>query len=159
VITELKTKIDKSGNNMAFFKLDDFTGSCECIMFSKTFDEFGKYVREDEPVLAIGNLESSGDAVKIHISKIIPMEKVNDELTESVRIIIDKEKVKPENVAQLKNVFRKNEGSVPVFISFAENGTKGKLFALDEYRVRVNESFVKEVTRLLGEDSIILKSK
>lgn len=159
VITELKTKIDKSGNNMAFFKLDDFTGSCECIMFSKTFDEYGKYVREDEPVLAVGNLESSGDAVKIHISKIIPMEKVNDELTESVRIVIDKEKVKPENVSQLKNVFRKNEGSVPVFISFAENGTKGKLFAIDQYRVKVNHSFVKEITNLLGEDSLILKSK
>lgn len=159
VITELKTKIDKSGNNMAFFKLDDFTGSCECIMFSKTFDEYGKYVREDEPVLAIGNLESSGDAVKIHINKIIPMEKVSDELTESVRIIIDKEKVQPEKVSLLKNVFQKNEGSVPVFISFAENGTKGKLFALDNFRVKVNESFVKEVTKLLGEDSITLKSK
>lgn len=159
VITDLKTKIDKSGNTMAFFKLDDFTGSCECIMFSKTFDEYGKYVREDESVLAIGNLESSGDAVKIHISKIIPMEKVNDELTESVRIIIDKEKVKPENVAQLKNVFKKNEGNVPVFISFAENGSKGKLFAIDKYKVKVNHSFVKEITNLLGEDSLILKSK
>ncbi|MCX8105126.1 MAG: DNA polymerase III subunit alpha [Ignavibacterium album] len=159
VITELKTKIDKSGNNMAFFKLDDFTGSCECIMFSKTFDEYGKYVREDEPVLAIGNLESSGDAIKIHINKIIPMEKVSDELTESVRIIIDKEKVQPENLAKLKNVFQKNEGSVPVFISFAENGTKGKLFAIDNYRVKVNESLIKEITNLLGEDSISLKSK
>ncbi len=159
VITELKTKIDKSGNNMAFFKLDDFTGSCECIMFSKTFDEYGKYVREDEPVLAIGNLESSGDAVKIHINKIIPMEKVSDELTESVRIIIDKEKVQPEKVSLLKNVFQKNEGSVPVFISIAENGTKGKLFAIDNFRVKVNESFVKKVTKLLGEDSITLKSK
>ncbi|WP_348344267.1 DNA polymerase III subunit alpha [Ignavibacterium sp.] len=159
VITELKTKIDKSGNNMAFFKLDDFTGSCECIMFSKTFDEYGKYVREDEPVLAIGNLESSGDAIKIHINKIIPMEKVSDELTESVRIIIDKEKVQPENLAKLKNVFQKNEGSVPVFISFAENGTKGKLFAIDNYRVKVNESLIKDITNLLGEDSISLKSK
>lgn len=159
VITELKTKIDKSGNNMAFFKLDDFTGSCECIMFSKTFDEYGKFVREDEPVLAIGNLESSGDAIKIHISKIIPMEKVSDELTESVRIIIDKEKVQPENLVRLKNVFQKNEGNVPVFISFAENGTKGKLFAIDSYRVKVNESLINDVTNLLGEDSITLKSK
>lgn len=159
VITDLKNKIDKSGNSMAFFKLDDFTGSCECIMFSKTFDEYGKYIREDEPVLAIGNLESSGDAVKIHINKIIPMEKVSEELTESVRIIIDKEKVLPEKLTFLKNVFMKNEGSVPVFISFAENGTKGKLFALDNYRVKVNESLIKEITNLLGEDSVTLKSK
>ncbi len=159
VITDLKTKIDKSGNNMAFFKIDDFTGSCECIMFSKTYDEYGKYVREDEPVLAIGSLESSGDAIKIHISKIIPMEKVSDELTESVRIIIDKEKIQPEKLLKLKSVFQKNEGNVPVFISFAENGTKGKLFAIDNYRVKVNQTLINDVTNLFGEDSHTLKSK
>src|SRR5690606_9612862 len=32
VVTELKTKFDKAGKTMAFFKLDDLTGSCECLM-------------------------------------------------------------------------------------------------------------------------------
>ncbi|MCK7523187.1 MAG: OB-fold nucleic acid binding domain-containing protein [Ignavibacteriales bacterium] len=44
VVTELKTKFDKSGRTMAFFTLDDLTGSCECLMFSKAYDEFGKFV-------------------------------------------------------------------------------------------------------------------
>ena len=35
VVTDVKTKLDKSGKQMAFFKLDDFSGSCECLTFSK----------------------------------------------------------------------------------------------------------------------------
>jgi DNA polymerase-3 subunit alpha len=43
VITDLKTKIDKSGKLMAFFKLDDFSGSCECLVFSKVYAEYQSF--------------------------------------------------------------------------------------------------------------------
>ena len=74
VITELKTKIDKSNRKMAFFKLDDFSGSCECLMFSKVYENYGKFIQEEECVLIIGKPESSGDAIKLHIDKVIPLQ-------------------------------------------------------------------------------------
>ena len=75
VITDLKTKIDKSGRTMAFFTLDDFSGSCECLMFSKIYEKYGKYVKEEECVFIIGDTESSGDAIKLHINEVIPSER------------------------------------------------------------------------------------
>lgn len=74
VITEIRTKIDKSGRTMAFFKLDDFSGSCECLMFSKVYKEFGDCIQEESTVLVKGKLESSGDAVKLHVDEAIPLE-------------------------------------------------------------------------------------
>ncbi|MCZ7610596.1 MAG: DNA polymerase III subunit alpha [Ignavibacterium sp.] len=160
VVTELKTKFDKAGKMMAFFKLDDLTGSCECLMFSKAYDEFGKYVQDEEPVFAVGSLESSGDAVKMQVSKVIPMKNVANELTESIRLLVSKQKVSAEKLKLLKNIFEKSEGSIPVFINLTENGIdKGKLFSLTENRVKITPELLNSLNSLLGEDAVILKSK
>ncbi len=160
VVTELKTKFDKAGRTMAFFKLDDLTGSCECLMFSKAYDEFGKFVEDEEAIFAVGNLESSGDAVKMQVNKVIPMKKIANELTESLKLQISKEKISSEKLGELKNILMNNEGSIPVFINLTENGSdKGKLFSLQEIRVKITSELLKSLTNLLGEESLILKSK
>jgi DNA polymerase-3 subunit alpha len=160
VVTELKTKFDKAGRTMAFFKLDDLTGSCECLMFSKAYDEFGKFVEDEEAIFAIGNLESSGDAVKMQINKVIPMKKIANELTESLKLQISKDKISSEKLSELKNILVNHEGSIPVFIKLTENGIdKGKLFSLQEIRVKITSELLKSLTSLLGEESLILKSK
>jgi DNA polymerase III subunit alpha len=160
VVTELKTKTDKAGRAMAFFKLDDLTGSCECLMFSKSFDEFGKFVEDEEPIFAIGNLEGSGDAVKMQVNKVIPMKKIANELTESLKLQIRKGKISPEKLFDLKNILKGSEGSIPVFINLSENGSdKGKLFSLQDIRIKITSELIKSLLNLLGEESVILKSK
>mgnify|MGYP003428768477 FL=1 len=53
-----------------------------------------------------------------------------------------------------------NEGSILVFINLTENGIdKGKLFSLQEIRVKITSELLKSLTNLLGEESLILKSK
>ena len=160
VVTEFKTKIDKSGRTMAFFKLDDLTGSCECLMFSKAFVEFGQFVDEEESVFAVGNLESSGDAVKMQVNKIIPLRKAANELTESLRLQISKNKIEPAKLIELKKIITGCEGNIPVFINLTENGIdKGKLYSLTESRVTITPDLIKSIVDLLGEESIILNSK
>jgi DNA polymerase-3 subunit alpha len=145
---------------MAFFKLDDLTGSCECLMFSKSYDEFGKFVEDEEAIFAIGNLESSGDAVKMQVNKVIPMRKTANELTESLKLQISKEKISSEKLIELNDILKKHEGSIPVFINLTENGNdKGKLFSLQEMRVKITTELLKQLAELLGEESVILKAK
>jgi len=159
VITSLKTKLDKSNRKMAFFNLDDFTGSCECIAFSKAFEEYEKYIREDEVVLVIGNLESSGDSVKMQISKIIPIKKANEELIESVKILIEKKSTDEKKFSLLKNIFIEHEGNIPLYIALSENGSKVDLYSIENFRVKVDSDFIQKVEKLFGEDSLVLKPK
>ncbi|MFZ2324199.1 MAG: DNA polymerase III subunit alpha [Ignavibacteriaceae bacterium] len=160
VITDLKTKIDKAGKLMAFFKLDDLTGSCECLMFSKVYAEYQSFIEEEETVFIVGNLESSGDAIKMQVKKVTPLKKVANELTESLKLIIIKDKVVAERLLDLKEILVNSKGNIPVFIHLSENGTdKGKLFSLSEIRVKITGDLLNSLTNLLGEDSVILKSK
>jgi len=65
---------------MAFFTLDDFSGSCECLMFSKVYEKFGQYIKEEECVFIIGNTESSGDAIKLQINEVVPLKDAKENL-------------------------------------------------------------------------------
>ena len=159
VITDIKTKIDKAGKAMAFFKIDDFTGSCECLMFSKTYAEFGNLLKQEESVLIFGDLESSGDAVKVHVKRLITLEKVKDELTESIRLVIEKEKVNEETINKIREILSLNQGSVPVFLQLNEQGIKSKIYALKEFRVKLNDELISSLINIIGEDSVVLKSK
>jgi DNA polymerase-3 subunit alpha len=158
VITGVRAKIDKSGKKMAFFTIDDFSGSCECIMFSKIFANDGECVEEEESVLIIGKLESSGDAVKIHVNKLLQLDKAREELSKSVKIIINKDVVSSDKISLLKPILEKNKGNTPVFLSLGNNGSRGSLYSLKEFRVKVSEDLIKDVTTLLGDGSLRLNS-
>ncbi|OGU75150.1 MAG: DNA polymerase III subunit alpha [Ignavibacteria bacterium RBG_16_34_14] len=159
VITTVKTKIDKKGGTMVFFTLDDFSGSCEALMFSKVFDQYGKYIKEEECVFIVGRPESSGDAIKIHIEKVMPIEEARETYTESIKILLNKEKLSPEKISVLKKILEKHKGNVPVFISLADNGSNPRKFSLRELRVNVSNEFITDMQQTLGEDSLVLFNK
>jgi DNA polymerase-3 subunit alpha len=159
VITEVRTKVDRAGNKMVFFTIDDFSGSCECLMFAKIYSEFGKYVIEEEPVFVVGNLESSGDTVKMHVNKLLPLELARKELSQSIKLIVNRDEVNPEILSKLKSVLKANEGKVPVYLQLTSNGTKGSLYSLNDLRVELSESLFNNVGELLGQESILLSIK
>jgi DNA polymerase-3 subunit alpha len=159
VITGVRTKIDRAGNPMAFFTIDDFSGSCECLMFAKVYSEFGKYVIEEEPVFVVGNLESSGDTVKMHVNKLLPLELARKELPQSIRLIVNRDETTPEKLAGLKPVLKDNKGKLPVYLQVVSNGNKGSLYSLNDFKVELSDSFFNKLNELLGEDSIILSCR
>ncbi|MBE0572033.1 MAG: DNA polymerase III subunit alpha [Ignavibacteriaceae bacterium] len=159
VITDIRTKIDKSNKQMAFFTIDDFTGSCECLMFSKVYADYGKYVQKEEPVFVIGNLESSGDTVKMHVNKLLPIDIARNELAGGIRINIVKEKVPPEKLIELQPVLEKYSGKTPVFIQLFSNGSRSSVYALKNNRVDLSTELFNKLTELFGEDSFLLNPK
>jgi DNA polymerase-3 subunit alpha len=159
VITDVRTKIDKSGKQMAFFTIDDFSGSCECLMFSKVYADYGKYVQKEEAVFVIGNLESSGDAVKMHVNKLLPIDVARNELSGSIRLNIVKEKVPPEKLFELQPLLEKYSGKTPVFIQLFSNGSRSSVYALKNQRVVLSTELFNKLTELFGEDSFLLNLK
>ena len=159
VITDVRKKIDKAGKEMAFFNIDDFTGSCECLMFSKVFADYGKYVQKEEAVFVIGNLESSGDTVKMHVNKLLPIDVARNELSGSIRINVAKEKVPPEKLHELQSILENNSGKIPVFIQLFSNGSRSSVYALKNNRVDLSSKLFSKLTELFGEDSFQLIPK
>jgi DNA polymerase III alpha subunit len=128
-------------------------------MFSKVYADYGKYVIKEEPVFVVGNLESSGDTVKMHISKLLPLDLARNELSGSIRISVVKEKVPPEKLNELQSLLDSNSGKIPVYIQLMSNGSKSSIYALKEKRVNLTSELFTGLTQLFGEDSFQLIPK
>ncbi len=152
VVTELRTRIDKSGRKMAFFKLDDFSGSCECLMFSKAFQEYEEFISTESTLLVKGRLESSGDAVKLNADEVIPLEEARIKLTKKLLIYLNSSSHDIPTIDSLMNLFELNEGNIPVFLSVNSEGKK-RDFSTD-IKVNLTTNLIKSIQKVLGNNSI-----
>jgi DNA polymerase-3 subunit alpha len=159
VITDLKTKIDKAGKTMAFFTLDDLSGSCECLMFGKIYEQYGKYIEEEACIFIVGKPESSGDAIKLHIEKVMSPEEARKLFTESIIINLDKEKNNVDTLKTLKAVLNKHKGNLPFFIHLFDGGVRPRIFEFNNLRLQLSDGLIEELTRIVGEDAITFKCK
>ena len=159
VVTALKTKIDKAGRTMAFFTLDDFSGSCEALMFSKVYEKCGRYLEEEKCIFIIGKTESSGDAIKLHIDDVFPLEEARGRFLQSVNVIFNRTNNDAGKILFLKKIFGKSKGAVPIFLHLGANGSKARRFFLKDYRIKVTNEFISGVTQLLGEDALVMNKK
>ena len=159
VITSLKTKIDKSERTMAFLTLDDFSGSCEALMFSKIYEKCGQYLQEEKCVFIVGRPESSGDAIKLHIDDVFPLEEVREKFIQSVKIIFNKGKYNSDRITELKEIIKQYKGNIPLFLHLEDNDSSPRLFFIKNYRINPSNEFMNSITNLLGEDSISILKK
>ncbi|HZW37700.1 MAG TPA: DNA polymerase III subunit alpha [Ignavibacteriaceae bacterium] len=158
VITEVKTKIDKANRTMAFIKLDDFSGQCECLVFSKVFEKADKYIKEEECVFAVGKPESSGDAIKIQIEDLVSLDQIRNNELSYVSVLFDKEKYSPEKLLEVKNILEKNTGSTPFYIHLINNGSKRQTFLCEE-KIKITDEVVEQFNKVLGEEALLFERK
>ncbi len=152
VILDLRTRIDKSGRKMAFFKLDDFSGSCEGIMFGKDFQDNEDLLKMEATVLVRGKLESSGDRVKLIADSVMSLPQAREQLTKKIVIIVQKEIHKPEIIGKLHQMLQKFPGNIPVYILLAENGDKRNF--MTDVKVKMDDELIENLNGLLGENSL-----
>ncbi len=153
VVTDVRTKIDKRGKLMVFFKLDDFSGSCECLMFSKVYANCESLVVPESTILVTGKLESSGDAVKLHVDEAMPLDEARKKLTKRIGILVDSAIHNAEMISQIKKMFEENEGSLPVLVGLKEEGITREFFI--NSKISLNPDFIAKLQKLLGEESVV----
>ena len=152
VVTSVRTKIDKANKQMAFFNLDDYTGSCECLMFSKIYKEYGKFIDIGSTVLVKGKIESSGDAIKLHADEAMPLEEAKNKLTKKVHLLLNAEVHTEKEIEELQKIFQENEGITPVYVGVSQNGTR-RDFIID-FKIKVNDKLLTDIANLIGENAI-----
>ena len=153
VVTDVSPKTDKAGRRMAFFKLDDYSGSCDCLMFSKTYAEYGELITRESTIMIKGKLESSGDTVKLHVDEAVKLSEVKAKLTKRIGIVMDPTTHNENSISKLKILLENNEGNIPVLLCVKDN-SHSREFTVD-YKVNISDEFIDSVRGLFGDDSII----
>jgi DNA polymerase-3 subunit alpha len=153
IITAVKRKIDKRNNTMAFVTLEDFTGKGECIVFSDPYSRYSSLLVEDALVMVTGKGEMNGDALKILVNEVYPLEKVRETFTRSVILSIDVDRIDEKSIVRLREVLEEHPGTCPCYIQ-VKSAKAATMLQTRKYSVIPSRDFVDQVHQTLGPTSV-----
>lgn len=162
IVTHTTLKQTRNGDPMAFVTLEDLYGSIEIIIFPKMLEKYSQLIYDTSIISVAGtlSLEEEKDA-KIIANEISlpPTENDINNQTDShskkkkrVGLFLRFKNESDKNIALAERVTDIFEGSIPLYYYFTESG-KYELQPREKF-VEVNNTELKELKRILGEDNV-----
>ncbi len=159
IVVDVRRKIDRKGNTMAFVQLEDFTGKGELIFFSDAFSKFQNILFPDSIILVTGKAESNGDSVRIMASDAYPLEEAASRLTRSIAVSIDSSARSKELLSSLKQMLGNySRGNCSIFFSVTNGESKPMIFRSNAYSVNPDRQLLDALFNLFGRENIKLLS-
>ncbi len=128
LISDLKNHMDRQKRPMAFFKLEDFTGSMEALAFADAYEKCRTNIQKDAVVMVIGKLNTrEGDAAKILVDEVIALDDARSRFTKSLCVVMSLPKTTAEVLHDIKSILEHHTGTVPVYFRL-QTGDNGDYF-------------------------------
>ncbi len=155
IISEFKRLATKSGQTMAFIKIEDIYGQIEAIIFPKVFDKSRDLLKEEEVVRLTGKLQIK-DGVPQLIAESVDKLEIKEDVPvsqeqEFMGLIIPDDKT--DKLDDILDILSSYEGEIPVIIAM-----KGKKYNA-HCAVRRCEGLKSELKNYVSEEDIIFFKK
>ena len=158
IIAEKKTKVVKSGDTMAFFKLEDRYGEVEVIAFAKQYAAFSQEIFVENAVYVEGSVSyEDGDEVRILLSDIRPLtnnSQFNSTPQREETLYIRVKTRDNECTNRLTRTALLNPGNTRIVVY--EMDTKA-YFALKDVKIAPTERVIARLKSTFGDSNVILK--
>ncbi|CAN5272681.1 DNA polymerase III subunit alpha [soil metagenome] len=119
VVTAVKGMRDKRGNEMAFFTLEDYSGTVEVIAFSSVYETARPLVHSDVPLLVSGRLDRRDEEEpgKVLADSIVPLSEAGQTGDRRLEVRIPREKCEAGTLAEVRSLLVRHSGSMPVTLT------------------------------------------
>ncbi len=166
VVSQLKSKITKNNETMAFAELEDRGGKIECLIFPNAYANYKSVISSSEAVLVKGRLslrededtkiicEEITDAAIFDIEKLAPKPTKNKKKGIHLKIPSTNvsEYVKVKSLLEYANA--ENAVNTPVYIFFSEE--KKYVICPNNMWVISSDALIKELKYILGEENVVV---
>ena len=148
IISEVRKKITKSNEVMAFITLEDISGSIPVIAFARVYEGYKNLIFEDNIVKVEGRVNIKEDEITIAASKIMTCEEASFEKKNTLMIEIPQNL--PEEKLKFLRAYLKNLGTpsanCDVVVKSGERQSK--------LRLEINEKTENELISFLGQENV-----
>ncbi len=157
IITEVKKKIDKRGNQMAFLSMADFTGKGECIVFADAYKQYGAMLAPESMVMVSGKADPNGDLLRVVAAEIVPVDKLRDTYVRKIVFTLRPGESDESTVSELKKICDRHRGRYPCQFDLRETGAPGSVrYRSTTLGVSLSDEFLDDVAGLIGADCVRL---
>jgi DNA polymerase-3 subunit alpha len=150
------TKKARNGNSRyARFKLEDFTGSVECVLWPDDFVRYKDDVKEDLICFVRGTVERTREEPGLVVNRVLSVEQAERELTKGLVLRLNLSDHSPYHIEALARVLQRSPGGCPVFLNvFDAAGKRTLLKTGEEFRINPANLLTDELEVLLGQGSV-----
>lgn len=173
-ITAVRLKSTKNGSMMAYVTVEDITGAIELVVFPRTLQQSGMYLKDDSAVLLGGRIDAREDeAPKIIVDSVQPLNEEQVRILEDAagsgsvltsrqaaaksgeRLHLKIPNMESEVYQEAKQLLAASKGALPVV--FYPQDTGKRLLAPRGLWVRRDLDLVEKLRFVLGEKNVILR--
>lgn len=164
VIPKLVSKGKNAGNRWAIVRIEDFSGSVKCILWSDQYQRFGDLVKADAILLFDGKVEwreGSGEPDVI-VDKVMTMEQARADLTRGMvlRMRFRSDDDGRQTFDSVGKILKKAKGPCPVYLAVSDAGGRAAQFKLSaDYFVNPTQVAVEQLEMILGPGAVLFTSR
>lgn len=152
------TTTRKTNEKMAIVTLEDLNGVVECLVFPSTFAKSGGLIKQDAIVFVSGRVSLREEEPKIIVSEIVTLDSVRAKYTKAIFVNVVTAGLEKNSLENLKRVFSRYPGRVPVYLNFVKPDGKATTVAADRtLSVEPHEGLVRDIEKILGRDVVNFK--
>jgi DNA polymerase-3 subunit alpha len=164
LIPKLVSKGRNAGNRWAIVRIEDFSGSVKCIMWSDQFQRFGDEVKADAILLFDGKVEwreGSGEPDVI-VERVLTVEQAKAELTRGVvlRMAYRTDDDGRQTFDTLGKILKQAKGPCPVYLAVQDPAGRAAQFKLHaDYFVNPTQVPVEQLEMILGPGAVLFTGR
>jgi DNA polymerase-3 subunit alpha len=154
-VTAVQGKRDRRGDEMAFFTLEDYSGTVDAIAFSSVYEVTRALIQSDTPLLVHGRVERRDEEPgKVIVSSVVPLAEAGQAGNHRLEVRVPRGKCDGETLAIVRGLLIQHSGSMPVRLTVDTGSSVAELTT--GLAVALSDSLLQTLSGLLGEDSVRL---
>ncbi|MBW3660736.1 MAG: DNA polymerase III subunit alpha [Gemmatimonadetes bacterium] len=156
VVTAVKGMRDRNGNAMAFFTLEDYSGTIEVIAFASVYETARALIHSDTPLLVAGRIDRREEEPgKLLADSLVPVAEAAVAGHGRLEVTVPREKCDATTLAELRTLLVQHSGSLPVTLT-VHTGASVATVAPKALRVALSTGLLEPLAALLGDDNVRL---
>lgn len=160
IILDCKTILDRKNKPMAFVTLEDFTGTCEVVVFSSVFEKFRDHLNPDDMVAISGRASArENEDAKVLCDKVVPLSEAWEKCGRNLHLKMDVVGVDDPLLNQVNQILRQNPGDCALFINLRTPENHRRLIRSKNLKVRPSQAVIEKLRSLLGQDNVWMEEE
>ena len=151
VVSNLRKRWTRKGDQMASCDLEDMYGSMEVTLFPRSMEEHGHKLEDDLVVVVEGRLDRREDEPSLICYGVEPIDPASANGTAPLKLKLRSKALSSERIETLKTVFASHPGKSEVIFMLGDD--KGIKLSPD-YRVDTGRGLLGELREMLGEGAV-----
>jgi DNA polymerase-3 subunit alpha len=157
LISDVRTRLDKRENTIAFVKVEQYQGSVEVIFWSDKYKQFAELIKPDTVVVVIGKCEVSGETMKMTADDVLTLEQAEKRLAKGYVVCIRPDEHTDEHLRALKE--RCNTSDAQEQLSFVVMHPEGKRLYTTMSKIKFSQETTKFLCSTFGEANVLVDAE